>query len=108
MLLVLCCALRSQELQVSAYELLCGQPMLLFSKLDMLSGIYDHFEVPHCRSSLDNRILVELFSEPDIFGFQWAATNVYNGVTYPALPDLYGPTMNVRSSCPPLFIFPGL
>ena len=48
-----------------------------------------------CRSSLDNRILLELFSEPDIFGFQWASTSVYNGVTYPALPDLYGPTMNV-------------
>ena len=49
-----------------------------------------------CRSSLDNRVLLELFSEPDIFGFQWASTNVYNGVIYPALPDLYGPTMNVR------------
>ena len=41
-------------------------------------------------------MLLELFSEPDIFGFQWASTNVYNGVIYPALPDLYGPTMNVR------------
>lgn len=50
-----------------------------------------------CRSSLNNRILLELFSEPDIFGFQWAATNVYNGITYPALPDIYGPTMHVRS-----------
>lgn len=51
-----------------------------------------------CRSSLRNRVLLELFSEPDIFGFQWASTNVYNGVTYPALPDLYGPTMNVSPS----------
>ena len=41
-------------------------------------------------------MLLELFSEPDVFGFQWASTNVYNGVIYPALPDLYGPTMNVR------------
>ena len=75
--------------------------MLLFSKLDMPSLVYDQVAVPHRRSSLDNRILLELFSEPDIFGFQWASTNVYNGVTYPALPDLYGPTMNVRSSSPP-------
>ena len=50
-----------------------------------------------CRSSLQNRILLELFSEPDIFGFQWASTNLYNGVIYPSLPDLYGPTMNVRA-----------
>ena len=42
-------------------------------------------------------MLLDLFSEPDIFGIKWDALTQYNGALYPALPDLYGPTMNVRA-----------
>ena len=42
-------------------------------------------------------MVLDLFSEPDIFGIKWDALTQYNGAIYPALPDLYGPTMNVRA-----------
>lgn len=45
-------------------------------------------------------MLLDLFSEPDIFGIKWDALTQYNGALYPALPDLYGPTMNVRHISP--------
>lgn len=45
-------------------------------------------------------MLLDLFTEPDIFNIKWDALTQYNGIIYPALPDLYGPTMNVSS--PPL------
>ena len=40
------------------------------------------------------RVLLDLWTEPDIFGIKWDALTQYNGAVYPALPDLYGPTMN--------------
>lgn len=45
-------------------------------------------------------MLLDLFSEPDIFGIKWDALNQYNNILYPALPDLYGPTMNVSTPPP--------
>lgn len=59
------------------------------------------FQSPTWNSTLAGRVLLDLFSEPDIFGIKWDALTQYNGALYPALPDLYGPTMNVRA--PPLF-----
>lgn len=53
-------------------------------------------QTPTFNSTLKGRVLLDLFTEPDIFGIKWDALNQYNGVLYPALPDLYGPTMNVR------------
>lgn len=53
-------------------------------------------QTPTFNSTLKGRVLLDLFTEPDIFGIKWDALNLYNGVLYPALPDLYGPTMNVR------------
>ena len=47
---------------------------------------------------MKGRVLLDLWTEPDIFGIKWDALTQYNGAVYPALPDLYGPTMNV--SCP--------
>ena len=50
-------------------------------------------------------MLLDLFTEPDIFNIKWDALTQYNGIIYPALPDLYGPTMNVSSpSLPALTI----
>ena len=46
---------------------------------------------------LKGRLLLDLFSEPDIFGMLWEANSQYRGTVYPPLPDLYGPTMNVSS-----------
>ena len=44
---------------------------------------------------LKGRVLLDLFSEPDIFGILWEATSHFRGINYPPLPDLYAPTMNV-------------
>lgn len=52
-------------------------------------------QTPTFNSTLRGRILLDLFTEPDIFGIKWDALNQYNGIVYSALPDLYGPTMNV-------------
>ena len=57
-------------------------------------------QVPTFDTTLRGRVLLDLFSEPDIFNIKWDALTQYNGIIYPALPDLYGPTMNVSS--PPL------
>lgn len=43
--------------------------------------------------------MLDLFSQPDIFGILWDADSNYNGITYPPLPDLYAPTMNVSLPC---------
>lgn len=59
-------------------------------------------QTPTFNSTLAGRVLLDLFSEPDIFGIKWDALTQYNGAIYPALPDLYGPTMNVRRALPPL------
>ena len=56
-------------------------------------------QTPTFNTTLKGRVLLDLFSEPDIFNIRWDALSQYNGIVYPALPDLYGPTMNV--SCPP-------
>ncbi len=61
-------------------------------------------QTPTFNSTLRGRVLLDLFSEPDIFGIKWDALNAYNNILYPALPDLYGPTMNV--SAPPTFPSP--
>ena len=60
-------------------------------------------QVPTYNSTLAGRVLLDLFSEPDIFGIKWDALTQYNGAIYPALPDLYGPTMNVRAPRVPLW-----
>ena len=54
-------------------------------------------QTPTFNSTLAGRVVLDLFSEPDIFGIKWDALTQYNGAIYPALPDLYGPTMNVRA-----------
>jgi hypothetical protein len=59
-------------------------------------------QAPTYNSTLRGRVILDLFSEPDIFSIKWDALNNYNGILYPALPDLYGPTMNVRSCACPL------
>lgn len=53
------------------------------------------WQVPTFNTTLRGRVLLDLFSEPDIFNIKWDALTQYNGIIYPALPDLYGPTMNV-------------
>ena len=64
-------------------------------------------QVPTFNTTLRGRVLLDLFSEPDIFNIKWDQLQAYNGIIYPALPDLYGPTMNV--SCPSLSpALPGL
>ena len=50
---------------------------------------------------MKGRILLDLWTEPDIFGIKWDALTQYNGAVYPALPDLYGPTMNAILSIDP-------
>ncbi len=54
-------------------------------------------QTPTFNTTLKGRVLLDLFSEPDIFNIRWDALSQYNGIVYPALPDLYGPTMNVGS-----------
>ncbi len=44
--------------------------------------------------------MLDLFSEPDIFGILWDAESRHNGMTYPPLPDIYAPAMNVSPLCP--------
>ena len=51
-------------------------------------------QTPTFNSTMRGRILLDLWTEPDIFGIKWDALTQYNGAVYPALPDLYGPTMN--------------
>ena len=60
--------------------------------------------MPTFNTTLKGRVLLDLFSEPDIFNIKWDQLQPYNGIIYPALPDLYGPTMNV--SCHPLLVCP--
>ena len=50
---------------------------------------------------MKGRVLLDLWTEPDIFGIKWDALTQYNGAVYPALPDLYGPTMNAILSIDP-------
>ena len=47
-----------------------------------------------CR--LKGRIILDFISDPDIFDLQWEASVLRKGIQYQPLPDLYGPTMNVR------------
>ena len=44
---------------------------------------------------LQGRIMLDLISEPDIFGIQWEAKSRRYGFLYPAYPDLLGPTAQV-------------
>ena len=39
--------------------------------------------------------MLDLISEPDIFGIQWEAKSRRYGFLYPAYPDLLGPTAQV-------------
>ena len=57
-------------------------------------------QVPTFNTTLKGRVLLDLFSEPDIFNIKWDQLQPYNGIIYPALPDLYGPTMNVGCHLP--------
>ena len=57
-------------------------------------------QVPTFNTTLKGRVLLDLFSEPDIFNIKWDQLQPYNGIIYPALPDLYGPTMNVSCHLP--------
>ena len=57
-------------------------------------------QVPTFNTTLKGRVLLDLFSEPDIFNIKWDQLQPYNGIIYPALPDLYGPTMNVSCLLP--------
>ncbi|KAK9918033.1 hypothetical protein WJX75_000696 [Coccomyxa subellipsoidea] len=50
-------------------------------------------ELPVYNITLQGRIMLDLISEPDIFGLQWTAVANRNGFQYPAIQDLYGPTM---------------
>ena len=58
-------------------------------------------QTPTFNSTMKGRILLDLWTEPDIFGIKWDALTQYNGAVYPALPDLYGPTMNAILSIDP-------
>lgn len=62
-------------------------------------------QTPTFNSTLKGRILLDLWTEPDIFGIKWDALTQYNGAVYPALPDLYGPTMNAILSIDPSAYF---
>ncbi len=62
-------------------------------------------QTPTFNSTLKSRILLDLWTEPDIFGIKWDALTQYNGAVYPALPDLYGPTMNAILSIDPSAYF---
>lgn len=39
--------------------------------------------------------MLDLLSEPDMFGFRWESSAQRKGFLYPNLLDLYGNTMNV-------------
>lgn len=68
---------------------------------EVLEGPFSEFvllQVPTFNTTLRGRVLLDLFSEPDIFNIKWDQLQAYNGIVYPALPDLYGPTMNVSAS----------
>ena len=76
---------------------------------NLLEGVIYHassiLQVPTFNTTLKGRVLLDLFSEPDIFNIKWDQLQAYNGIIYPALPDLYGPTMNVSPlhlTCPAL------
>lgn len=43
--------------------------------------------------------MLDLISEPDIFGLQWEANVRRYGFLYPAYPDLLGPTAQVSLAC---------
>ena len=41
-------------------------------------------QVPTFDTTLRGRVLLDLFSEPDIFNIKWDALTQYNGIIYPA------------------------
>ncbi|CAK0782947.1 hypothetical protein CVIRNUC_006142 [Coccomyxa viridis] len=49
-------------------------------------------DLPGFNTTLKGRIMLDLISEPDIFGLQWEANVRRYGFLYPAYPDLLGPT----------------
>jgi hypothetical protein len=61
--------------------------------------VYPEYEcqafIMECENCMQGRIMLDLISEPDIFGLQWTAVANRNGFQYPAIQDLYGPTMQV-------------
>ncbi|CAL8466352.1 g5888 [Coccomyxa elongata] len=62
-------------------------------------------ELPLFNTTLQGRVLLDLISEPDIFGLEWASTTSRREFEYPPLPDLYGPTMQVILSINPGVFF---
>lgn len=55
-------------------------------------------DLPVYSTSLKGRILLDLLSEPDQFGFRWESSALRKGFQYPDLTSLYGNTMNVRAN----------
>ena len=44
-------------------------------------------QVPTFTTTLKGRVLLDLFSEPDIFNIKWDQLQPYNAIIYPPLPD---------------------